>query len=72
MSFDKAIAHGKEHRRTYKERGKPGEYDRTCRPHGGRSNNPCPWCEGNRLFRHKRLQERARDLETFKKWPKFL
>lgn len=50
MSLDKAIKHGKEKRKTYEERGKPGRYDPTCRPHGGGSNRPCKYCEGNRLF----------------------
>ena len=55
MSLDKGIEHGKEHRKGYAERGKPGRYDVTCRPHGG--SNPsmvCTYCERNRLFRHLR------------------
>ncbi len=40
--LDKAIRHGKEHRKPYYGAGK---YDKTCRPHGG-----CPWCERNRTF----------------------
>lgn len=51
MSLDKAIEHGKEHRRPY--RG-PEAIDRTCRPHGGGTSSPCPWCEGNRLHKHRR------------------
>lgn len=43
MSLDKAIEHGKEHRKPY--RGSKA-IDKTCRNHGG-----CPWCEGNR--KHK-------------------
>lgn len=43
MPMDKAIAHGKEHRKPY--RGSKA-IDRTCRNHGG-----CPWCEENR--KHK-------------------
>lgn len=43
MSMDKAILHGKEHRKPY--RGAKA-VDRTCRNHGG-----CPWCEGNRKYR---------------------
>jgi len=39
--LDKAIAHGKEHRKPYYGRGR---LDRTCRPHGA-----CPYCRGNRL-----------------------
>ena len=43
MSMDKAIEHGKEHRKPYT---KSQAIDRTCRNHGS-----CTWCEGNR--RHK-------------------
>ena len=43
MSLDKAIAHGKEHRKPY--RGSKA-IDCTCRNHGS-----CPWCESNR--KHK-------------------
>ena len=46
MSLDKAIEHGKEHRKPY--RGSK-RIDRTCRNHGG-----CPWCEGNRLHKYKK------------------
>ncbi len=51
MSLDKAIAHGKEHRKPY--RGSKA-IDRTCRNHGG-----CPWCEENRKhkFRDRHPQE---------------
>ncbi len=43
MALDKAIKHGKEHRKPY--RGSKC-IDPTCRNHGG-----CPWCEENR--KHK-------------------
>lgn len=51
MSLDKAIAHGKEHRKPY--RGSKA-IDKTCRNHGG-----CPWCEENRKhkFRDRHPQE---------------
>lgn len=42
MSLDKAIVHGKEHRKPYTG-GKA--IDHTCRNHGG-----CDWCKGNRLY----------------------
>lgn len=44
MSFDKAIEHGKEHRKPYS-----GEksIDRTCRNHGS-----CVWCKGNRTHKN--------------------
>lgn len=47
MALDKAIEHGKEHRKPY--RGSKA-IDPTCRNHGG-----CPWCEENRKhkFRNK-------------------
>lgn len=52
MSLDKAIAHGREHRKPY--HGSKA-IDRTCRNHGG-----CPWCEENRKhkFRDKHPEER--------------
>ena len=52
MSLDKAIEHGKEHRKSY--RGSKA-IDPSCRNHGG-----CPWCEGNRLFRAKKELEKWR------------
>ncbi len=60
MSLDKSIKHGKEHRKGYRERGMPGEYDVTCRPHGG--SNPaqqCPYCLRNRQFRQRRAEALA-------------
>lgn len=51
MTLEKAIVHGKEHRKGYKERGKPGRYARSCRPHGS-----CPYCRRARLF-HALLEE---------------
>lgn len=51
MSLDKAIAHGREHRKPY--RGAKA-IDGSCRNHGG-----CPWCEENRKhkFRDRRPPE---------------
>jgi len=43
MSLDKAILHGKEHRKQY--RGAKA-VDKSCRNHGS-----CPWCANNR--KHK-------------------
>jgi hypothetical protein len=54
VSLDKAIKHGKEHRRSYEDRGKPGRYDTTCRPRGAGTGWPCPYCERNRAFRSLR------------------
>ena len=54
--LDKAIEHGKEHRKPY--RGSK-VFDRTCRNHGG-----CDWCKDNRLYRTNRLEEKAKqDIE---------
>jgi len=44
MSLEKAIYHGKEHRKQYHG---AKAVDRTCRNHGS-----CPWCASGRL--HKR------------------
>lgn len=60
MSLDKAIKHGKERRKAYWQRGKAGDNDRTCRPHGAGFWWPCPYCEGNRLFTARRQDEQAR------------
>jgi hypothetical protein len=57
MSLDKAIQHGKEHRKGYAERGKPGRFDLSCRPHGAGHTRPCPYCERNRLLWRKRMAE---------------
>jgi hypothetical protein len=61
MSLDKAIASGKERRKGYQERGLSGEFDKTCRPHGGGTSIPCPWCENNRAFKLTRLMVQAKD-----------
>lgn len=63
MSLDKAIAHGKEKRRTYEQRGKPGRFDATCRPRGS-----CPHCQRARLFHAARedaeVKDQMADLKT--------
>lgn len=46
MSLDKAILHGKEHRRQYKG---AKACDKSCRNHGD-----CPWCLENRLYKNKK------------------
>lgn len=57
MSLDKAIKHGKEHRKPYTG---SKAIDGTCRNHGG-----CPCCEGNRKykFRDKHPAEDAEEGE---------
>ena len=46
MSLDKAIKHGKEHRKQY--RGAKA-VDLTCRNHGS-----CPWCQGKIKYKKKK------------------
>lgn len=53
MSLDKAIEHGKEHRKPYY---KSKRFDRTCR-HGG----TCDWCQENRMHSTKRRELSARE-----------
>ena len=54
MSFDKAIAHGKTHRKPY--RGAKA-IDPDCRNHGY-----CTWCIENRTIRTIREKERMKSL----------
>lgn len=42
MSLERAIEHGKEHRKPYY---RSARFDRSCRPHGG-----CPYCLRNREY----------------------
>lgn len=53
MSLDKAIEHGKEHRKPYR---RSKRFDRTCRNHGS-----CGHCRGNRTYagRHAEVVARA-------------
>ncbi len=55
MSLDKAISHGKEHRKPY--RGSK-EIDRSCRNHGS-----CEWCRRNRLHKFRKNEE---DLDDYR------
>ena len=52
MSLDKAIAHGKEHRKPY--RGSK-RYDKSCRNHGG-----CDYCRDGRLHKYKKREPQSR------------
>lgn len=52
MSLDKAIEHGKEHRKPYT--GAQAN-DRTCRCHG-----TCKWCQSNRLYQRLKMDEASR------------
>ena len=56
MSLDKAIKHGKEHRKPYSG---SKAIDKTCRNHGG-----CPWCKENRLHKFRDKQT-VHDPEGF-------
>ena len=51
MSLDKAIKHGKEKRKPYRN-GKA--VDPMCRNHGG-----CSWCEGNRMYQRTKEEQKA-------------
>lgn len=60
MSNDKAIEHGKEHRRPY--RGAEA-VDKTCRCNGS-----CSYCKSNRLHNSKRKEDMADDkLKEYQK-----
>ena len=60
MSLDKAIEHGKEHRKEY--HGSKA-IDKTCRNHGG-----CEWCEENRkhkyLVKEIAMKERMKEFDS--------
>ena len=55
MGLEKAIQHGKEHRKPFSK--SYGNYakavDASCRNHGG-----CPWCEGNRTYKYRKYMTR--------------
>lgn len=52
MSFNKAIEHGKEHRKQYYKYCKL--VDSSCRNHGS-----CIYCQGNRQYSTKKRIEKA-------------
>lgn len=49
MSLDKAIEHGKEHRKPYTG---SKAIAKSCRNHGG-----CDWCKENRLYSSLKAEE---------------
>lgn len=51
MGLEKAIEHGKEHRKPYQG---AKAIDRTCRNHGS-----CEWCKSNRTYKYDKQKERA-------------
>ena len=53
MSLEKAIASGKEHRRSFKDYNFAKYVDKQCRNHGA-----CAWCKGNRLYRNKKARNK--------------
>lgn len=55
MSLEKAIEHGKEHRKEY--RGVK-TISRNCRNHGS-----CSWCEGNRTYSNRKRLKSSEDKE---------
>lgn len=55
MTLNKAIEHGKEHRKEY--RGAKAA-SCTCRNHG-----TCSWCLENRLFKNTKREESAKAKE---------
>ena len=56
MSLVKSIVHGKDHRKGYRERGKPGSVDKSCRPNGR-----CAYCRRARLFHALREDAEVQD-----------
>ena len=52
MSLDKAIKHGKEHRKEYYD---SRAVDRTCRSHGS-----CLWCQGSRFHKYAKQDVNAK------------
>jgi hypothetical protein len=60
MSFDKAIEHGKEKRKPYRDSKR---FDYSCRNHGS-----CDYCKNNRTFEYKRKSFTAQDeIDEFEK-----
>ena len=55
MALDKAIQHGKEHRKEYRH---AQAVDKTCRNHGS-----CPYCLKNRMYQANKENEKAKDKE---------
>lgn len=60
MSLEKAIEHGKEHRKPYHvdRRNFAKSISRQCRNHGS-----CIWCKGNRKYSSKKRLESSKDKE---------
>jgi len=59
MSLDKAIASGKEHRKSWRKINFAKYIDKSCRNHG-----ECPYCKGNRLYNSKKRLQKANYQEN--------
>ena len=60
MSLDKAIVHGKEHRKSYTGAKK---YSRECCNHGS-----CLWCQSNRRYNEFKEKEKYKyDMQEYKR-----
>lgn len=53
MGLEKAIEHGKEHRRNFKDYNFAKYVDKNCRNHGD-----CLYCKNNRLHQIRREKEK--------------
>lgn len=60
MSLDKAIEHGKDHRKPY--RGSKA-IDPSCRNHSG-----CPWCEENRKHKFRDSYDEMQKVAELDSW----
>lgn len=61
MSMDKAIEHGKEHRKPWRGSNRSKNFDKTCRNHGS-----CDYCKFNRL--HTFMKNRAATDDKLREW----
>lgn len=61
MSMDKAIEHGKEHRKPWRGSARSKNFDKTCRNHGS-----CDYCKFNRL--HTFMKNDAAVKSKLKEW----
>lgn len=61
MSMDKAIEHGKEHRKPWGGSANSKNFDKTCRNHGS-----CDYCKFNRL--HTFMKNDSAAKSKLKEW----
>lgn len=62
MSMDKAIEHGKEHRKPWRGSNRSKNFDKTCRNHGS-----CDYCKFNRLHTFMKNRAAAAD-DKLREW----